>query len=106
MCFCIIERLSIYHRVKTYLPKFTGQGRDAITLAHLLSHTSGLRPDISLAGKTAMPSALQNASRKCLVPSPAGALFATSIFNCSEKLSITCPANDSTCFVQRKSLDR
>ena len=43
-------KLSIHHPVKTYLPKFTGQGRDAITLAHLLSHTSGLRPDISLAG--------------------------------------------------------
>ena len=43
-------KLSIHDLVKEHLPKFTGQGRDVITLAHLLSHTSGLRPDISLSG--------------------------------------------------------
>ena len=30
--------------VKKYLPKFTGDGRDAVTIQHLLTHTSGL-PD-------------------------------------------------------------
>ncbi|MBM3882018.1 MAG: DUF1343 domain-containing protein [Verrucomicrobia bacterium] len=34
--------------VKTYLPEFSGEGRDAVTVRHLLTHTSGLRPDISL----------------------------------------------------------
>jgi uncharacterized protein YbbC (DUF1343 family)/CubicO group peptidase (beta-lactamase class C family) len=34
--------------VKTYLPEFTGEGRDAVTVRHLLTHTSGLRPGIPL----------------------------------------------------------
>ena len=34
--------------LKTYLPAFTGNGRDAITVRHLLTHTSGLRPGIPL----------------------------------------------------------
>ena len=33
--------------VKTWLPKFTGEGRDAIRLRHLLVHTSGLAAGIS-----------------------------------------------------------
>ncbi len=32
--------------VKTYLPEFTGDGRDEITVRELLTHTSGLPPDI------------------------------------------------------------
>jgi uncharacterized protein YbbC (DUF1343 family)/CubicO group peptidase (beta-lactamase class C family) len=31
-----------------YLHEFTGGGREAVTLRHLLTHTAGLRPDISL----------------------------------------------------------
>ena len=42
--------LSIDDPVTKHLPEFTGGGRDAVTLRHLLTHTSGLRPDISLAG--------------------------------------------------------
>ena len=42
--------LSIDDPVNKHLPEFTGDGRDAVTLRHLLTHTSGLRPDISLAG--------------------------------------------------------
>lgn len=34
--------------VAAYLPEFAGEGRDAITVRHLLTHTSGLRPDIGL----------------------------------------------------------
>jgi len=34
--------------VREYLPRFTGDGRDAITVRHLLTHTSGLRPGIGL----------------------------------------------------------
>ena len=34
--------------VKTYLAEFTGEGRDAITVRDLLTHTSGLQPDVSL----------------------------------------------------------
>jgi uncharacterized protein YbbC (DUF1343 family) len=32
--------------VRHYLPEFRGEGRDSITLRHLLTHTSGLRPGL------------------------------------------------------------
>ena len=32
--------------VNTYLPEFTGEGREAVTVRELLTHTSGLPPDI------------------------------------------------------------
>jgi len=35
-------------RVKRYLPRFTGGGKDAVTLRQLLTHYSGLRPDFDL----------------------------------------------------------
>ncbi len=34
--------------VSAYIPEFTGAGKEAITIRQLLTHTSGLRPDISL----------------------------------------------------------
>jgi uncharacterized protein YbbC (DUF1343 family) len=37
--------------VKTYLPEFTGDGRDAITVRQLLTHFSGLRPDTAVSAK-------------------------------------------------------
>jgi CubicO group peptidase (beta-lactamase class C family) len=43
-------KLSIDDPVKKHLHEFTGDGRDEVTLRHLLTHTSGLRPDISLVG--------------------------------------------------------
>lgn len=39
-------RLDIEAPVKTYLPEFTGDGREALTVRHLLTHTSGLRPGL------------------------------------------------------------
>lgn len=42
------DRLSLDDPVCRYLPEFTGGGREAVTIRHLLTHTSGLRPDISL----------------------------------------------------------
>jgi CubicO group peptidase (beta-lactamase class C family) len=35
-------------KVKRYLPNFTGGGKDAITVKHLLTHYSGLAPDFDL----------------------------------------------------------
>ncbi len=35
-------------RVKRYLPKFVGGGKDAITVRQLMTHYSGLRPDFDL----------------------------------------------------------
>jgi uncharacterized protein YbbC (DUF1343 family)/CubicO group peptidase (beta-lactamase class C family) len=34
--------------LQTYLPEFKGEGKEAITVRQLLTHTSGLRPDVSL----------------------------------------------------------
>src|SRR6185436_2403104 len=31
-----------------YIPEFASEGKDDITIRHLLTHTSGLRPDVSL----------------------------------------------------------
>jgi len=36
--------------VQTYIAEFTGDGREAVTLRHLLTHTSGLPPGISTKG--------------------------------------------------------
>ncbi len=41
-------RLKLDDPVCRYLPEFTGGGREAVTIRHLLTHTAGLRPDISL----------------------------------------------------------
>lgn len=38
------EKLALDDRVRKYLPKFKGEGRDDITIRHLLTHVSGL-PD-------------------------------------------------------------
>ncbi|MCX7825153.1 MAG: beta-lactamase family protein, partial [Verrucomicrobiae bacterium] len=41
-------RVKLDAPVVSYLKEFKGNGRDAITVRHLLTHTSGLRPDIAL----------------------------------------------------------
>lgn len=41
-------RLGLDDPVSRHLPEFSGGGKEAVTLRHLLTHTSGLRPDISL----------------------------------------------------------
>src|SRR6266571_4949001 len=45
----LIERgqIELEERVQTYLPEFKGDCKETITLRQLLTHTSGLRPDIS-----------------------------------------------------------
>ncbi len=41
-------RIRLDDRVKRYLPRFTGGGKDAITVRQLTTHYSGLRPDFDL----------------------------------------------------------
>ena len=41
-------RVRLRDRVADFLPGFAGQGRQAVTIAHLLTHTSGLAPDLPL----------------------------------------------------------
>ena len=43
-------KLNVQDPVRVHIPEFTGQGREAITIRQLLTHTSGLRPDISVNG--------------------------------------------------------
>lgn len=46
----LVERgqLGLDDRVAKYLPAFTGGGKEDVTIRQLITHTSGLRPDISL----------------------------------------------------------
>ncbi len=46
----LLERgqLQLDEAVHTYLPEFKTEGKERITVRHLLTHTSGLRPDLSL----------------------------------------------------------
>lgn len=46
----LVERglVNLDESVKHYLPEFTGDGKENITVRQLLTHTSGLRPDVSL----------------------------------------------------------
>ena len=47
----LVERgqLDLEAPVSRYLPRFTGEGRDAVLVRHLLTHTSGFRPGLSRA---------------------------------------------------------
>jgi uncharacterized protein YbbC (DUF1343 family)/CubicO group peptidase (beta-lactamase class C family) len=48
--FLLIQRgrISLDAPVSKYLPEFRGGWRDEVTIRHLLTHTSGLRPDVDL----------------------------------------------------------
>lgn len=48
--FLLIQRgrIALDAPVSTYLPEFRGGWRDEVTVRHLLTHTSGLRPDVDL----------------------------------------------------------
>jgi len=45
----LVERgqVKLDEAAQTYIPEFKGDGKEAITVRQLLTHTSGLRPDIS-----------------------------------------------------------
>lgn len=62
-------KLNIQDPVRMHLPEFTGQGREAITIRQLLTHTSGLRPDISVNGW----SGHQECIAKCVAEVPRAA---------------------------------
>src|SRR5437899_8696222 len=40
-------RIKLDEPVQTYIPEFKGDGKEAVTIRQLLTHTSGLRPDIN-----------------------------------------------------------
>ena len=41
------ERIKLDEPVQTYIPEFKGDGKEAVTIRQLLTHTSGLRPDVN-----------------------------------------------------------
>ena len=79
----LIERGKIHldDTVQKYIPEFTGDGKETITIRQLLTHTSGLRPDI----ETEKPwqgydTAIQRACAEKLQAEP-GTLFRYSDIN-------------------------
>jgi CubicO group peptidase (beta-lactamase class C family) len=67
--------------VQTYIPEFRGDGKEAITVRHLMTHTSGLRPDIET--KTdwhGQQTAIQKACEEKL-QAPPGTVFRYSDIN-------------------------
>jgi CubicO group peptidase (beta-lactamase class C family) len=45
---CLVEdgRVGLDRLVQDYIPEFTGAGKEAVTVRHLLTHTSGLRDEL------------------------------------------------------------
>ena len=66
--------------VATYLPEFRGDGKETVTVRHLLTHTSGLRPDIGSTGWTGATGAVQMACQERLQSTP-GSKFVYSDIN-------------------------
>ena len=74
-------QLSLRDRVSSYIPNFNRYGKSQITIGHLLTHMSGLRPDVDLTDPWAgYDTAIELASRE--VPmSPPGTKFIYSDIN-------------------------
>ena len=74
-------KLSLRDRVSSYIPNFNRYGKSQITIGHLLTHMSGLRPDVDLTDPWAgYDTAIELASRE--VPmSPPGTKFIYSDIN-------------------------
>ncbi len=69
----LVERgqLVLERSVQSYLPEFSGGGKEKITVRHLMLHTSGLRPGIETRTDwTGQAAALERACREQVVSSP------------------------------------
>ena len=79
----LIERgkLKIDEPVKTYIPEFGQNGKEAVTIRHLMTHTSGLRPGIGANPPwTGWDGAIQRACAEKLQSTP-GTMFVYSDIN-------------------------
>ncbi len=66
-------KINLQEPVATHIPAFTGNGREKVTLHHLLTHTSGLRPGISLRGQwQGVEAAIRLACNEKLQQAPGG----------------------------------
>ncbi len=73
----LVERgqLRLDDRVQTYIPEFKGGGKENVTLRQLLTHTSGLRPDIETRSDwQGQQTAIQKACQEVLQTPPGTAL--------------------------------
>ncbi len=73
----LVERghLGLDDTVHSHLPEFRGDGKEAVTVRHLLTHTSGLRPDIETRSDwTGRQTAIQKAAEEKLQAPPGTAL--------------------------------
>jgi len=75
-----LGKIALDDPVARHLPEFTGDGRDAITLRQLLTHTSGLPPGISGTGWHGRQGAINKAATVKL-DAPPGAAFKYSDIN-------------------------
>jgi uncharacterized protein YbbC (DUF1343 family)/CubicO group peptidase (beta-lactamase class C family) len=79
----LIERgkVKLDERVQVYIPEFKGDGKEDITVRQLLTHISGLRPDLSLTPKwSGYDTAIQMACAEKLLSKP-GTFFRYSDIN-------------------------
>ena len=73
-------RVEIGAPVSRYLPEFAGGKKDAVTVRHLLTHTSGTRPGIPLAGWEGYDAGITRACAEPLADEP-GTVFRYSDVN-------------------------
>jgi len=79
----LVERgqVKLDERVQAYIPEFTGDGKDTITVRQLLTHVSGLRPDIETKSDwQGQQTAIQKACEEKLQSAP-GTVFRYSDIN-------------------------
>ena len=92
-------KLRLNDRVSTFIPGFERYGKADITIRHLLTHVSGLRPDVDLGDNVGRlrHRDCSSRSRKCRPRRPAtGSSTATSISSCSATSSAASAASRST----------
>ena len=64
-------RIRLTDRVASYIPSFARSGKAEITVRHLLTHTSGLRPDLDLADSwTGYDTAIARATEEVPIATP------------------------------------
>lgn len=68
-------RLDLQAPVQQYLPEFTGEGKERVTIEHLLTHRSGLPPGRQLWKTARTPAEARQQVLETRLQQPAGALY-------------------------------
>jgi CubicO group peptidase (beta-lactamase class C family) len=79
----LVERglVKLDEPVQTYIPEFKGDGKEVITVRQLLTHTSGLRPDIETGSDWKGPGAAIEKACEEKLPAKPGSTFKYSDIN-------------------------